>query len=203
MIYSKRLIVVTGPSGAGKTTLIEKIKNDCEIGIPKQTTTRLPRDDDDKNLYRYISIEKFIEDQKNKKFAISSGKHKRRYGFYKSDIMSELEKYDTIFLVVSYKEIKQIKKLRMDVDIVTLTFSKNIESYVKNRIKERNVYYDPLDLEIRARYAKYEHDKYFANIYQESDIIIYTDLHGINEMTEIVKNRLNLRDKNREDEIVI
>lgn len=203
MVYSKRLIAITGPSGAGKTKLIEKLKNDCIIGIPKQTTTRSPRTDDNKNLYRYISIEKFIEDQRNNKFAISSGKHERRYGFYKSDIMSELEKYNTILMVVSYKEIEQIKKLRMTVNIVTLTFSGNIGNYVKNRIKERTMYYNPLDLEIRARYAEYEHDKYFENIYQESDIVIYTDLHGLNETAEIVKNRLKLKDKRIEDEVII
>lgn len=203
MVYSKRLIAITGPSGAGKTKLIEKLKNDCIIGIPKQTTTRSPRTDDNKNLYRYISIEKFIEDQRNNKFAISFGKHERRYGFYKSDIMSELEKYNTILMVVSYKEIEQIKKLRMTVNIVTLTFSGNIGNYVKNRIKERTMYYNPLDLEIRARYAEYEHDKYFENIYQESDIVIYTDLHGLNETAEIVKNRLKLKDKRIEDEVII
>lgn len=146
-------------------------------------------------MFRYISKDKFNQDILNDRFAIHSGKEDRQYGFYKSDIMSEFQLYDTIILIISYKDIEQLLKLKVNTEIIVLTFKDNISEMVRNRIKARSIDMESREIEIRARYAQYEHDKYFTNIKKESKLVIYTDLYGIDEMVKFVKNNLELEEK--------
>lgn len=134
---NKKIIIITGPSGAGKSTLLNNITENYAIAIPKQVTTRQPRDDDDKNYYRYISINEFERLQMQGKFAITSGKHERRYGFLKCDIMKAFEENDTIALMASYKDVQKIQKINVEQQVVLLTFSNDIEKWVEKRIKNR------------------------------------------------------------------
>lgn len=58
----KSIIAVTGPSGAGKTTLVNELSKRHNLAVPKHCTTREPRGDDN-GLYRYLTHEEyFIEE---------------------------------------------------------------------------------------------------------------------------------------------
>lgn len=196
----KELIVITGPSGAGKTTLLNELKKKYSIGIPKQVTTREPRKDDNPDLYRYISIEEFEKMQQEGRFALYSGRHERRYGILKCDIMECLDKEDLIAIITSYKDIPKIKKMNISSKIIVLTF-RDIEKTTRERIINSGRFNDKRDIIQRTKYALMEHEKYFSYIEKEADIIVYTDISDINQTTELVHESLQIKIKEDEMEI--
>lgn len=185
----KELIVITGPSCSGKTTLLNELKKEYSIGIPRQITTRQPRKDDNPNLYKYISVKEFEKLKQEGKFAISSGKHERRYGIFKYDIMKCLEKNDLIAIITSYKDISKIRKLNIDSKIIVLTF-KNIKTKIEERIRNSGKYPNEKDIMQRIKYALKEHEEYFSDIKKEADIIVYTDVNDINKTKNLVEKSL-------------
>ncbi len=192
----KKMIIITGPSGAGKSTLLSNINKECKIGIPRQTTTRKPRIDDNQKYYRYVNIETFQKMHEQKKFAISSGRNERSYGILKYDIMEALNTNDTIVIITSYKNIEKIQKINIDLHIIVLTFNNHIEEWVKRRIQERERgNSSPEDIKIRSEYAKLEHKQYFEKIKKIADVVVYTDLYNIRQTINIVKQRLQLTEK--------
>ena len=50
----KIIIAITGPSGAGKTTLGNRLISMDDFLTPVHTTTREPRNDDEIGFYRYL-----------------------------------------------------------------------------------------------------------------------------------------------------
>ena len=58
-MIKKSIIAIMGPSGAGKTTLGEKLSTRLEISIPKHCTTRNKRIDDQEGFYRYLEHKEY------------------------------------------------------------------------------------------------------------------------------------------------
>ena len=81
----KRVIAITGPSGAGKTCLTNYLKEKLNYKLPVHTTTRERRSDDEAGFYSYITVEEFLEKVENKEFLFYSGYKNRYYGILKSD----------------------------------------------------------------------------------------------------------------------
>lgn len=196
----KELIIIVGPSGAGKSTLANNLKKECDVVIGRQVTTRKPREDDGLNNYIYINIEEFENLQKQGKFAISSGRHGRRYGILKSDVMLSFAKSDKLIIITSYKDIEQIKSLNIRNKIVVLTFFEDIKKNVEERIRLMRINnYE--DIKQRVNYALMEHEKYFVKVKKYADVLVYTDIYGIEQTKNIVKLALNL--KNKENQFLL
>jgi guanylate kinase len=54
------LVVLTGPSGAGKDTLLDGlVKRDLGFARARTATTRVPRDEGERDHYRFLSREQF------------------------------------------------------------------------------------------------------------------------------------------------
>lgn len=78
-----RLIVITGPSGVGKTTLIKKLLNEYKdkVYFSVSFTSRLPRDSEIDGVdYYFISKEEFKKRVKRNKFLEYALVHDNYYG---------------------------------------------------------------------------------------------------------------------------
>ena len=131
----KKIIAVTGPSGAGKTTITSKMFKDYGFAISRHTTTREPRCDDATGFYRYITLEQFDVYLKDNKFLIASGDNVRGYGILKSDCEDAWCFSDTIIINVSYKDVYQLTSLPYKVKIVVLTFKDIIQGVIGYKAK--------------------------------------------------------------------
>lgn len=201
-MISKSIIAIMGPSGAGKTTLGEKLSTRQEISIPRHCTTRFIRSDDQEGFYRYLGHEQYNELLQHGKFLISSGdgpEVKREYGnFYgvlTEDCISAWNKSNVIVLFVSYKDIESLislKKRDINVDIVNLTFT-DIEKGVKDRLLNnlmRN--HTESDIRNRVKCALDDSEKYGKALTLYAKTIVYTDIYNIEQTYEKVCDELGL-----------
>lgn len=199
---NKSIIAITGPSGAGKTTLGAKLSARGEISIPKHCTTRSRRDDDQEGFYRYLGHEEYDELLQQGKFLISSGdgpvvkkEYGNFYGVLVDDCVAAWEKSNVIILFVSYKDIDALLGLKnsgMDIDIVNLTFS-DIEKGVSDRLMNNTTRnHTSSDIRSRINCALQDSEKYGKALSLYAKTIVYTDILDEEQTYEKVCEDLNL-----------
>lgn len=89
----KNLVVVSGPSGAGKTTIVKEVmKQYPKLNKTVSVTTRRPRKNEvDGKDYYFVSLNEFYEYQFNKELLENSIYNHEYYG----TLYSEIDKYPT------------------------------------------------------------------------------------------------------------
>lgn len=200
---NKNIIAIMGPSGAGKTTLGDKLSSRQEIAIPKHCTTRSQRSDDRDGFYRYLAHDEYRELLEKEQFLISSGDGpvvKKEYGnFYGvliNDCLEAWQKSNVIILFASYKDIESLIALRekqIDVDIVNLTFT-DIERGVASRLinnPTRN--HSQKDINSRIQCALSDTEKYGRALTLYAKTIVYTDILDIEQTYNKVCTDLGLK----------
>lgn len=92
------LIVITGPSGVGKTTIIKSLlKADPEIKYSTSLTSRQPRPDEVAGVdYSFISLEEFQAKIKNDEFVEWSEVYGKYYGRLKKDLEGQMSSGDVV-----------------------------------------------------------------------------------------------------------
>lgn len=196
------IIAIMGPSGAGKTTLANKLAEEYDFAIPRHCTTRNKRKDDKNNFYRYLSHEEYLDLYNKGEFIISSGdgpvikkEAGNFYGVLKKDCIEAWNNSDVIIMFTSYKDLERLNCLRncgFKIDIVNLTFT-NIEEGVKSRIEnnlERN--HTKCDIESRVRCAEYDSEKYSEQLEKYVTTKIFTDILDIDKTYKKVCKDLQL-----------
>ncbi|HEY3055074.1 MAG TPA: guanylate kinase [Thermoanaerobaculia bacterium] len=108
------LFIISGPSGAGKTTLINEVRKQLEpIGISLyfsvSHTTRRPRagEIEGKNYY-FVSHEKFRSMIDGGEFLESAFVHEQLYGTSKAEVVGRLLRGEDVVLDIDYQGARQI-----------------------------------------------------------------------------------------------
>ncbi len=186
----KKVIAITGPSGAGKTTLSNFLREKFNFPYPIHTTTRSKRDDDEIGFYNYISVYEFEEKVKNDEFLFFSGYKNRYYGILKNDYYNALNHHEGIIINVNYMDLNQIKefKEKENIIIIQLTF-KNIEKMIKERTAQRNQKKE--DTHFRIEVAVRNEKKYENEINSMVDIVCYTDKMDFEEETKFILKEID------------
>ena len=116
MIKQKKqgqLIVISGPSGAGKDTIVSKvIENNDKIWLSISATSRKPRKGEVEGInYFFLEKEDFEEKINNNYFLEYAEYAKNYYGTPKEKIVEKLEKGIDVVLVIEIQGAKKIKEL--------------------------------------------------------------------------------------------
>ena len=105
------LIVISGPSGVGKSTLVGKVREvlpDLKFSI--SCTTRSPRPGEEHGReYYFLSPEEFESKVRNDEFLEYAGIFARRYGTLKSEVLTRLEAGEQVLLDIDVQGAKQIR----------------------------------------------------------------------------------------------
>ena len=117
MLNKGKLIIFAAPSGAGKSSLINKIierdLNNFELSI--SATTRAQRDGETHGKdYFFISDNEFNELKNSEAFIECAVVHGHQYGTLKSFINEKLETGTNIVLDIDVQGFKQIKEVIKD-----------------------------------------------------------------------------------------
>lgn len=107
------LIVISAPSGAGKTSLVHALlARNPQIGLSVSYTTRAPRDGEiDGKHYHFIRRETFLEMAKRGEFLESAEVYGNFYGTSQKWIADETAEGRDILLEIDWQGAAQVRKL--------------------------------------------------------------------------------------------
>ena len=108
------LFIVSGPSGAGKTTLINKVREqlhllNLELYFSVSHTTRRPRQGEvEAKNYYFVTNEAFRRMIDNGEFLEWAHVHEQLYGTSKMEVLSRLRRGEDVILDIDYQGARQI-----------------------------------------------------------------------------------------------
>lgn len=111
MIDQGVLVVISGPSGAGKGTLCKEIIKNNDIYLSVSVTTRSPREGEvEGKSYYFISREEFEEKIQNNEFLEYAEVYGNYYGTLKSKVLDKIETGKDIILEIDIQGATQVKQ---------------------------------------------------------------------------------------------
>jgi len=110
---SGNLFVISAPSGAGKTSLVQALLNiNPQISLSVSYTTRAPRiGEHDGRDYHFISREQFLEMAKRGDFMESAEVYGNLYGTSQTWISLENAKGNDVLLEIDWQGAAQVRRL--------------------------------------------------------------------------------------------
>jgi len=107
------LFVVTAPSGAGKTSLIEAlIAADPSLKLSISYTTRAPRPGEKDGVdYHFVDDATFLRMRERGEFLESAEVHGYRYGTSKKVITDALQRGEDLILEIDWQGARQVRAL--------------------------------------------------------------------------------------------
>ena len=111
-----RLFVITAPSGAGKTSLIDAVmKDDPSLKISISYTTRAPRRGEQEGVdYHYVDDATFLAMRNRGEFLESAQVHGHRYGTSKQVILDAVKRGEDLILEIDWQGARQVRALYPD-----------------------------------------------------------------------------------------
>lgn len=106
------LVVISGPSGAGKGTICSRLKEEFkDLKVSVSATTRKPREGEQEGTsYFFINEEDFIKRINNDEFLEYAKVYGNYYGTPKSEVFRQLEEGNDIILEIDIQGALQVKK---------------------------------------------------------------------------------------------
>jgi guanylate kinase len=113
---SGKLFVITAPSGAGKTSLIDAVmKDDPSLKISVSYTTRAPRRGEQEGIdYHYVDNATFLAMRERGEFLESAEVHGNRYGTSKQVILDAVKRGEVLILEIDWQGARQVRALYPD-----------------------------------------------------------------------------------------
>ncbi len=108
------LFIVSGPSGAGKTTLIKRVRDQVkpiglELYFSVSHTTRKPRAGEvEGKSYHFVTVDAFQRMVELGEFIEHAFVHEQRYGTSKQEVLTRLIRGEDVILDIDYQGARQI-----------------------------------------------------------------------------------------------
>ena len=145
------MIVLSSPSGAGKTTLVSLLSklNNFEISISH--TTRQPRPNETPNEdYYFVSEEKFKRLIKNEEFLEYAKVFNNYYGTTRTPVIDKLDRGKHVLFDIDWQGADQIKNKKLDYKLITFFILPPSKEVLFERLSNRDMK-DKLIAEERMR----------------------------------------------------
>tara|TARA_B100002052_G_scaffold88270_1_gene81172 strand:+ start:433 stop:1065 length:633 start_codon:yes stop_codon:yes gene_type:complete len=134
------VVVLSSPSGAGKTTLVKKIAEEKNFKISISYTTRKPRTNEINGKdYFFISEEEFENLIKNQEFLEYAKVFENYYGSPKKKVFEKLNKGENVIFDIDWQGTEQIKSQKLNYKLITFFILPPTKSELFNRLKNRDM----------------------------------------------------------------
>lgn len=162
------LLIISGPSGAGKGTVVSELKKSGDYALSISATTRQPRQNEKDGIHYFFKtkeqFEKMIENKELLEHACFCGNY---YGTPVNYVYEQIEKNKTVILEIEVQGALQVKEACPEAILVFLTppSMEELERRLVLRATET-----PDKIKLRLNRAKEEFD-----IIDKYDYIVIND----------------------------
>ena len=135
------MIIISSPSGAGKTTLVKLLfKRNKNFEISISNTTRVPRKNEIEGKdYYFINEEKFNDLIKTKSFYEHARVFNNLYGTLKDPVIKYLSHRKDVLFDIDWNGSKQMKRLKLKNKLISIfILPPNIKT-LRNRLSNRDM----------------------------------------------------------------
>ena len=149
------MVILSSPSGVGKTTLTKKIQQKYpSFKISVSHTTRPPRSNEVNGVdYHFVSMEKFKELIKQKKFYEYAEIFENYYGTLKANVDQTIIDNDIIF-DIDWQGTKQLSKFK-NLKLIKIYLITDSKKELINRLIKRD---QNSEEEIKKRFSAFDED---------------------------------------------
>tara|TARA_B100000963_G_scaffold354568_1_gene371332 strand:- start:520 stop:1113 length:594 start_codon:yes stop_codon:yes gene_type:complete len=149
------MVILSSPSGVGKTTLTKKIQQKYQsFKISVSHTTRLPRSNEVDGVdYFFVTHKNFEELIKKNKFYEHAKIFENYYGTLKENVDKTILKHDIIF-DIDWQGTKQLSKFK-NLNLIKIFLITGDKNELRNRLIKRN---QNTKNEIDKRFNAFEED---------------------------------------------
>ena len=181
------MIVLSSPSGAGKTTLSKLLSKQNNYYISVSHTTRKPRINEiDSQDYHFVSEEEFKSLIKNNEFLEYAKVFNNYYGTVKSSVINNLDKGRKLIFDIDWQGTEQIKEKKLQYKLVTFFILPPSKKVLFERLSNRDMK-DKLIVEERMK--QFSKDVLHWNNYDY--VVINDNLENCyNEVNHLIKSEI-------------
>ena len=134
------IIILSSPSGAGKTTLVKKISSLKNYTISTSYTTRTPRTNEVNGKdYFFVKKKKFKSLIKEKQFLEYAKVFKNYYGSSKKFVLSKLKIGKNVIFDIDWQGTKQIKQKKLKYKLITFFILPPSRKILYQRLSNRDM----------------------------------------------------------------
>ena len=182
------MIILSSPSGAGKTTLTKKISAKDNYTVSVSHTTRPPRTNEINGKdYIFVSKENFNELIKDDQFLEHAEVFKNFYGSGKEKVYEELDNGKNVVFDIDWQGTEQIKKKKLNYKLITFFILPPSKKVLLDRLIKRDLKDEKI---VNERMKQFEKDLQQWKNYDY--VVINDDLEKCyNQITSIINDNLN------------
>jgi guanylate kinase len=182
------IIILSSPSGAGKTTLVKKISFLNNFVISISHTTRIPRSSEvHEKDYFFITKEEFKKLIDNNELLEHAEVFKNLYGSSKQFVFDNLKKEKNVIFDIDWQGTEQIKQKKLNYKLITFFILPPSRKVLFDRLSNRDMK-DKLIVEERMK----QFDKDLLHWKKYDFVAINDDLETCYyQIVEIIKAKLN------------
>ena len=134
------MVVLSSPSGAGKTTLVKLLSKDKKFHISVSHTTRKPRPNEIPNQdYYFVNNKKFEALIKNEEFLEYAKVFSNFYGTTRTPVIEKLEKGTNVLFDIDWQGADQIKNKRLNYKLITFFILPPSKKVLFERLSNRDM----------------------------------------------------------------
>jgi guanylate kinase len=134
------MIVLSSPSGAGKTTLVKMLSKIDNYEISISHTTRQPRPNEANNKdYYFVNEDKFKRLINNEEFLEYAKVFNNFYGTTRTPVIDRLNKGKNVLFDIDWQGADQIKNKKLDYKLITFFILPPSKEVLFERLSNRDM----------------------------------------------------------------
>ena len=134
------MIILSSPSGAGKTTLVGLLSQNPKFEISISHTTRKPRQNEIQNKdYYFVSEHEFKRLIRNEEFLEYAKVFNNLYGTTRTPVIERLNKGKHVLFDIDWQGADQIKNKKLDYKLITFFILPPSKEVLFKRLSNRHM----------------------------------------------------------------
>ena len=194
------MVILSSPSGAGKTTLVKLLSERKNFHISISHTTRKPRENEIKNQdYYFIDENHFQSLIENKEFLEHAKVFNHYYGSLKSPIIEKLKKGKDVIFDIDWQGTEQIIDRKLEFKLITFFVLPPSKEVLFDRLSNRDMK-DKLIVEERMK----EFNKDVLHWKNYDYVVINDQLENCyNKISSLIDKEINNTNQSYDKKLII